>query len=252
MKTKLDRLQRRSYRRHNRFKQPSSRQFNAKKRQNQRLSTLDWGSLPPIKPHWEALMHCFVKLPVVSTKEQAFEILWMDRAWDNKVEHFLKEHDPSSIVEIEKSITGIMPLLDTGVISKSVRKCLLSSIDSPKCFSSVAACSSVIVDSGASVCITPHRSDFLSYQSSSMKIKDLSSSNSVAGEGIVRWSFQGANGKSFSIEVVGYHIPTAEVRLLSPQVLLQTVGRHAFQHAQGIDFFVRQRFSDVRCALPPQ
>jgi hypothetical protein len=59
----------------------------------------------------------------VSTKEQAFEILWMDRAWDNKVEHFLKEHDQSSIVEIEKLITGIMPLLDTGVISKSVRKC---------------------------------------------------------------------------------------------------------------------------------
>jgi hypothetical protein len=105
------------------------------------------------------------------------------------------------------------------------------------------------VDSGASVCITPHRSDFLSYQSSSMIIKDLSSSNSVAGEGIVRWSFQGANGKSFSIEVVGYHIPTAEVRLLSPQVLLQTVGGHAFQHAQGIDFLVDNGFqmSAVLC-----
>jgi hypothetical protein len=109
-----------------------------------------------------------------------------------------------------------MPLLDTGVISESVRKCLLSSIDSPKCFSSVAAHSSVIVNLGASVCITPHRLDFLSYQSSSMKIKDLSTSNLVAGEGIVRWLFQGANGKSFSIKVVGYHIPTAEVCLLSP------------------------------------
>ena len=68
-----------------------------------------------------------------------------------------------------------------------------------------------------------------------MKIKDLSSSNSVSGEGIVQWLFQGSNGKSFSVEVVGYHIPTAEVRLLSPQVLLQTVGGQAFQNAHGID-----------------
>jgi hypothetical protein len=75
-----------------------------------------------------------------------------------------------------------------------------------------------------------------------MKIKDLSSSNSVSGEGIVQWSFQGSNGKSFSVEVVGYHIPTAKVRLLSPQVLLQTVGGHAFQHAQGIDFLLDNGF----------
>ena len=75
-----------------------------------------------------------------------------------------------------------------------------------------------------------------------MKIKDLSSSNSVSGEGIVQWSFQGSNGKSFSVEVVGYHIPTAKVCLLSPQVLLQTVGGHAFQHAQGIDFLLDNGF----------
>jgi hypothetical protein len=83
-----------------------------------------------------------------------------------------------------------------------------------------------------------------------MKIKDLSSSNLVAGEGIVRWSFQGANGKSFSIKVVGYHIPTAEVRLLSLQVLLQTVGGHAFQHAQGIDFLLDNGFQ-MSAALCP-
>jgi hypothetical protein len=46
----------------------------------------------------------------------------------------------------------------------------------------MAALSSVIVDSGASVCISPHRSEFVTYNESRMKIKDLSSSNQVAQE----------------------------------------------------------------------
>ena len=73
--------------------------------------------------------------------------------------------------------------------------------------------SSVIVDSGASVCISPHRSDFVTYNNSNMKIKDLSSSNTVAGEGIVRWNLEDSLGNPVEIEVLGYHIPTAEVRL---------------------------------------
>jgi hypothetical protein len=53
-----------------------------------------------------------------------------------------------------------------------------------------------------------------------MKIKDLSSSNKVAGEGILRWKLQDVNGDSVHVELLGYQIPNAEVRLLSPQVLL--------------------------------
>ena len=41
----------------------------------------------------------------------------------------------------------------------------------------------LIVDLGASVCITPHREDFTFYCDSKVKIKDLSKSNTVAGEG---------------------------------------------------------------------
>ncbi len=52
-----------------------------------------------------------------------------------------------------------------------------------------------------------------------MKIKDLLSSNQVAGEGILRWLIQDTHGASVVIELMGYHIPNAEVRLLSPQVL---------------------------------
>ncbi len=67
-----------------------------------------------------------------------------------------------------------------------------------------------------------------------MTIRDLSSSNSVAGEGIIRWSMQDEHGDLVHIELLGYHIPTAEVRLLSPQVLLKTIGGQSKQTVLGI------------------
>jgi hypothetical protein len=32
----------------------------------------------------------------VSTREQALEILWLDRAWHNQVDHFLRPHNTIS------------------------------------------------------------------------------------------------------------------------------------------------------------
>ena len=57
-----------------------------------------------------------------------------------------------------------------------------------------------------------------------MEIKDLSKTNTVAGEGFVRWKVRDKTGKIVNLELPGYDIPNAEVRLLSPQVLLTTVG----------------------------
>ena len=79
----------------------------------------------------------------------------------------------------------------------------------------------LIVDSGASCCITPNRDDFISYNESSVKIKDLSGVNKVAGEGLVKWRVLDRFGSEYSIEVKAYHIPKASVRLLSPQYLYQ-------------------------------
>ncbi len=62
-----------------------------------------------------------------------------------------------------------------------------------------------------------------------MKIKDLSLSNQVSGEGIISWSLLDENGDSVQIELKGHHIPNAEVRLLSPQALLKMIGGHALQ-----------------------
>jgi transposase InsO family protein len=80
----------------------------------------------------------------------------------------------------------------------------------------------LIVDTGASVCITPHLDDFVpgTYQSSSLIVKDLSGANEVAGEGTIAWSVVDDTGITQTIIVPGVHIASAKVRLLSPQVLM--------------------------------
>jgi hypothetical protein len=112
------------------------------------------------------------------------------------------------------------PNKDEGVVTVPLKVALISSFKYPYCLFSKTVNSSVIIDSGASVCISPNQSDFITYKDSKMKIKDLSSSNKVAGEGILRCKLQDVNGDSVHVELLGYHIPNAEVRLLSPQVVL--------------------------------
>ena len=109
---------------------------------------------------------------------------------------------------------------------------LVQTTTSFKCFSGQHASGfPLVVDSGASVCISPCRSDFVTYKPSKAKIKDLSSTNRVEGEGLVRWHVLDADGKSVSVELPAFHIPQAEVRLLSPQLLYDFAGGHGVQTA---------------------
>jgi hypothetical protein len=39
-----------------------------------------------------------------------------------------------------------------------------------------------------------------------MKIKDLSSSNKVAGEGLIQWRFQDLSRDTVALDLPGYHI----------------------------------------------
>jgi hypothetical protein len=91
------------------------------------------------------------------------------------------------------------------------------------------------IDSGASVCITPHRSDFIMCKTSDMNIKDLTSSNKVAGEGLLRWKVEHRAGRIVNLDLPGYHIPGAEVCLLSPQVILSVFGGYTTQTTQKIE-----------------
>jgi hypothetical protein len=157
--------------------------------------------------------------------------------WDHLVQNFIPTHNPARCyMELQQVISRV--LIKEGIVSKRFKKILISSIDSPHCLSNTAVRSSVIIGSGASVCISPHQSDFNTYNKNNMKIKDLSSSHQVAGEGILRWLIQDTHGTSVVTELMGYHIPNAEVRLLSPQVLLNTIGGKANQTVQGIDIIL--------------
>ena len=85
----------------------------------------------------------------------------------------------------------------------------------------------LIVDTGASCCISPHRHDFVegTYTDSEVKIKDLSGLNKVAGKGLIRWKVRDKHGcVQQTLEIEGYHIPRASVRLLSPQSVFKAIG----------------------------
>ena len=84
----------------------------------------------------------------------------------------------------------------------------------------------LIVDTGASCCITPHRHDFVegSYKESEVKIKDLSGLNKVAGRGLIRWKVRDKLGQVQTLEIDGFHVPKASVRLLSPQSVFKSLG----------------------------
>lgn len=81
----------------------------------------------------------------------------------------------------------------------------------------------LIVDSGASCCITPHREDFVSYEKSTAKVKDLSGVNKVAGEGMITWKVLDKFGREVQLQMHAYHVPLASVRLLSPQALFKSI-----------------------------
>jgi hypothetical protein len=150
-----------------------------------------------------------------------------------EIEEFVTSHDPSCIMECFNIISRIDIPNGQITLPTRVQALSFSSFDKPMCLSLKTIRTSLIIDSGASVCITPFKTDFVSYKPSTTKIKDLSSQ--VAGKGIVKWSFRDKDGTSVHIEVPGYHMPKSEVRLLSPQVLLQTIGGHSNQTANGID-----------------
>ncbi len=59
--------------------------------------------------------------------------------------------------------------------------------------------------------------------------------NQVAGKGIIQWLIKDHRGELVMVELLGYHIPKAEVLLLSPQVLLRTIGGQALQTTMNIE-----------------
>jgi hypothetical protein len=158
------------------------------------------------------------------------------------LDEFVSTHDSSRIMEFTQFFSEPSHL--HGIVTLPLQhQVLISRFEDPHCFPSKLIGSSLIIDSGASVCISPHKSDFITYNKSKMKIKDLSSSNHVAGEGIIWWSMHDALGTPIKIELLGYHLPKADVRLLSPQVLIKTISGQSLQTDKGIDISLNNRIN---------
>jgi transposase InsO family protein len=111
----------------------------------------------------------------------------------------------------------------TSFLDKADMPLYFSLQDDTPCFSTSTVDPPLIVDTGASVCISPLKSDFESYRSSTMRIKDLSSSNKVA-----------------------------EVRLLSPQLLLNQAGGFSHQTSNKIHIHLDSSNDDIDAHYCPR
>ncbi len=73
-------------------------------------------------------------------------------------------------------------------INNQVNHCYISTVHLPSCYQGIVNHDSLLItNSGASVCITPNCLDFITYHQSKMNTKDFSSSNNIAGEGLLCW-----------------------------------------------------------------
>lgn len=83
----------------------------------------------------------------------------------------------------------------------------------------------VIWDSGASVSVSPHKSDFVGPYSKppiAIKLKGLAKGLNIQGQGHVMWMIMDTSGMLRAIKVPAYHVPGCNIRLLSTSSLTQT------------------------------
>ena len=99
-------------------------------------------------------------------------------------------------------------------------------IDSQGCSKSFP----IIWDTGASVCVTPDRNDFITYTQTTdiSEVKGLGGKRStVTGQGEVIWTVHDTHGSLRQLKLTAYHIPQCNSRLISTSVLLNTYkGEH--------------------------
>jgi len=75
----------------------------------------------------------------------------------------------------------------------------------------------VVWDTGASYGLTPFRSDFIDCQDVCILVQDIAHTNYVVGVGTVMWKMTASNGDTIYLPIYCYHLPSADIRLLSPQ-----------------------------------
>jgi Integrase core domain. len=75
----------------------------------------------------------------------------------------------------------------------------------------------IVIDTGASRSISPHRSDFITFEELKGSLGTISHESTIAGKGRIKWDIIDQNGKSCCIQTEAYYVPSATIRLYSPQ-----------------------------------
>jgi len=81
----------------------------------------------------------------------------------------------------------------------------------------------IVLDTGASMSITPYRQDFCSRidKGELKELTGLSHKTRVAGVGMIKWTVRDVFGQVRSFKTKGYYVPDANIRLFSPQTYMQ-------------------------------
>jgi hypothetical protein len=81
----------------------------------------------------------------------------------------------------------------------------------------------IVIDSGASISITPNLKDFVSEikPAGARELKGLSNSTKVHGVGMVEWTVRDLYGSTRTIRTKAYYVPKATIRLFSPQTYFE-------------------------------
>ena len=90
----------------------------------------------------------------------------------------------------------------------------------------------VVWDSGASVCVTNYRDDFISFTNNA-SIRSLGGyakgeEGNVRGEGYVIWSIEDVNGVLRTLKLKAYYLPDCRVHLMSTNTVLRSYPGETF------------------------
>ena len=118
------------------------------------------------------------------------------------------------------------------IVDRNMNECFVAASDfqwenqsvSKKSVFLTNALQPVVIDSGASFCLTHCKEDFISpiKQSNIKSLKTVKDSISVEGEGQVQWIARDINGNKINIQIHALYVPQGHIRFFSPQIWLDT------------------------------
>ena len=95
----------------------------------------------------------------------------------------------------------------------------------------------LVWDTGALFGLTPFCQDFIDYTECSIPINDIARTNTVIGIGTTLHKFK-VDGEDIFMACLSYHLPSADVRLFSPQTFHTLYGGHSTVSGDKVEMFI--------------